>query len=72
MNNEHPAYSHPAVPVYAQKDSMSTQIDEKKKQALLRLLASWREEDEAEQRDTLAYLQRVLDEDRESNRKLFP
>jgi hypothetical protein len=37
------------------------------------LLASWCEDDdEAEQRETIEYLMRVLDEDRLSYRKLFP
>ncbi len=39
--------------------------------ALIQLLKSWREGDEEEQRDTLEYLQRALDEDRLSDRKLF-
>jgi hypothetical protein len=49
-------------------NSMSSQ----KKQALLELLRSWREGDEEEQRSTWEYLKRVLDEDRLSERKLFP
>jgi hypothetical protein len=36
------------------------------------LLRAWSEDDEDEQRETLEYLQRALDEDRLSNRKLFP
>ncbi len=43
-----------------------------KNTALQQLLNSWREGDEEEQRDTLEYLRKVLDEDRLSNRKLFP
>ncbi|HEX6608861.1 MAG TPA: hypothetical protein VF276_18320 [Chloroflexia bacterium] len=44
-----------------------------KNAALIRLLQSWRDSDDAdEQRETLAYLMRVLDEDRLSERKLFP
>jgi len=39
----------------------------------LELLRSWREEgDEAEQRETWEFLQQALDEDRLSNRPLFP
>lgn len=45
-------------------------------QALLDLLTSWIEDDDeesiAEQRETWEYLKRVLDEDRLSDRKLFP
>ncbi|MBV9864880.1 MAG: hypothetical protein JO316_05990 [Abitibacteriaceae bacterium] len=47
----------------------------KRNQAAITLLRSWREcsEEEAqEQRETGEYLMRVLDEDRLSNRKLFP
>jgi len=43
-----------------------------KNQAAIELLRSWRQGDEQEQRETLAYLKRVLDEDRLSDRKLFP
>ena len=41
-------------------------------EALLALLQSWDDEDPEEQRETLAYLQHVLDEDRLGQRKLFP
>jgi len=44
-------------------------------EAAIRLLRSWREGDDQEQerqRQTWEYLQRVLDEDRLSSRKLFP
>lgn len=44
----------------------------RKNQAAIELLRSWRHGDEQEQRETLAYLKRALDEDRLSNRKLFP
>jgi hypothetical protein len=40
--------------------------------ALIQLLRSWREGDEQEQRDTWEYLRQALDEDRLSERKLFP
>lgn len=44
--------------------------------ALVQLLESWREEDEKEdeqeQRDTWEQLKQALDQDRLSNRKLFP
>ena len=39
---------------------------------LVTLLESWMQENPAEQRETLAYLIQALDEDRPSNRKLFP
>jgi hypothetical protein len=42
-----------------------------KNQAAIQLLRLWREGDEQEQRETWEYLERVLDEDRLSNRKLF-
>ncbi len=46
--------------------------DIKKREAFIRLLESWREEDEQEQIETLKLLQQFLDEDRFSDRKLFP
>lgn len=43
------------------------------RQIAMALLQSWRNEQDAEeQKETGAYLQRVLDEDRLSDRKLFP
>ena len=36
------------------------------------LLQSWLEEDQEEQKETFEYLVRCLDEDRPSQRKLFP
>jgi hypothetical protein len=46
---------------------------ERSNRALLRLLASWCEPgEEEEQRETLDELKRALDEDRPSDRKLFP
>jgi hypothetical protein len=45
---------------------------ERSNEAVLRLLASWCDPgEEQEQRETLEYLKRVLDEDRPSSRKLF-
>ncbi len=43
-----------------------------KNHALIQLLKSWREGDEQEQRNTWEYLKQALDEDRLSERKLFP
>ena len=43
-----------------------------KNQFAIQLLRSWREEAPEEQRETLAYLKQVIDEDRLSDRKLFP
>lgn len=43
-----------------------------RKAALIELLRAWREGDEQEQRDTWEYLKQALDEDRLSDRKLFP
>ena len=49
------------------------QRQQEKNAAIIRLLQSWRESDDAaEQRETLAYLMRAIDEDRLSDRKLFP
>lgn len=51
-------------------------VDQRSKnEAAIRLLRSWREydkEDRQEQKETWEYLKRVLDEDRLSERKLFP
>ena len=41
-------------------------------EAGIRLLREWRKGDEQEQRETWEFLKRVLDQDRLSNRKLFP
>lgn len=50
--------------------------EEGRKAEIIRLLQSWREEDEEEdeqeQRATWEELKRALDEDRLSDRKLFP
>ncbi len=44
-----------------------------KSKELVKLLQSWREdEDGNEQKETLEYLKKVLDEDRLSDRRLFP
>ena len=42
-----------------------------KNQRVIDFLNAWESEDENEQRDTLAFLMRALDEDRPSGRKLF-
>ena len=41
-------------------------------QAAVDLLLSWQTDDEQEQRDTWDYLKRVLEEDRLSDRSIFP
>jgi uncharacterized protein (DUF1778 family) len=47
--------------------------DEDRRQRAIALLRSWREEGNAEQqRETMEYLIKALDEDRTSDRKLFP
>lgn len=48
-------------------------LTEDRRTRLVALLDSWMEdEDQEEQRETLDYLVRALDEDRASQRKLFP
>jgi hypothetical protein len=47
-------------------------IQSHKNYSLVQLLNSWREGDEQEQRETLNFLKKALDEDRVSERKLFP
>jgi hypothetical protein len=54
-------------------DEAILQERERSNQAVFRLIESWcRPEDEPEQRETLAYLKRALDEDRPADRKFFP
>jgi hypothetical protein len=56
----------------SETDAAFRERQQEKNAALLRLLQLWGESDDAaEQRETLAYLMRVLDEDRLSERKLF-
>ncbi|SRR6266849_2425028 len=55
------------------KNEFSQSIAQSQKNsALIQLLRSWREGDEQEQRKTWEYLKQALDEDRLSERKLFP
>jgi hypothetical protein len=44
----------------------------RRNQALIELLNEWDQEDPEEQRETLEFLMKALDEDRPSYRKLFP
>lgn len=44
----------------------------RKNKAMIELLRSWREEDEQEQRTTWELLREALEEDRWSDRELFP
>lgn len=48
------------------------EVQREKNQAAIRLLESWSEGDAQEQRETWEYLKRVLDQDRSSERRLFP
>ena len=54
------------------KEFPQSAAQSQKNRALIRLLRSWREGDEQEQRSTWEYLKQALDEDRLSERKLFP
>ena len=64
-------------PATRQQDSHEQTPEERRlvqierNQAAIALLKSWLDEDEEEQRETLAILMRTLDEDRPSYRKLF-
>ena len=62
----------PVVPLPIETDEAQRAEQRRANEAAIQLLRSWREGDSEEQRETLAYLQRVLDEDRPSDRKLFP
>ena len=54
------------------KELPQSAAQSQKNHALIQLLRSWREGDEQEQRSTWEYLKQTLDEDRLSERKLFP
>ena len=54
------------------KELPQSATQSQKNRALIQLLRSWREGDEQEQRSTWEYLKQALDEDRLSERKLFP
>lgn len=49
-----------------------TVLETPKNSGVVELLRSWCQEDEDEQRETLAHLKVALDENRFSHRKLFP
>jgi hypothetical protein len=62
------------APSHARESTAPGHIRDKqrqKNQAAIELLRSWRQGDEQEQQETLAYLKRALDEDRLSDRKHF-
>ena len=52
-------------------ESTREQDQMKRNQAVIALLNSWEQEDVDEQRETLEFLMRALDEDRLSSRKHF-
>ena len=54
------------------KELPQSAAQSQKNSALIQLPRSWREGDEQEQRSTWEYLKQALDEDRLSERKLFP
>ena len=60
-------------PVIVPVEQDEAQDQTSQAQAMLALFRAWEdEEDPEEQRETLAYLQQALDEDRPGARKLFP
>ena len=68
------AQSHGVTPgQYAIKLLDETLSDADRRQRAIALIRSWREEGNAEeQRETMEFLIKALDEDRTSDRKLFP
>jgi hypothetical protein len=54
-----------------EKEAAPTESEEKKITTKIRKLRSLLDDDRKEQRETFAYLQKALDEDRPSNRRLF-
>jgi len=61
----------PAQPAQT-PDAVSSSHPRQDPQAVIRVLRSWCEDDPDEQRETWEFLRRALDEDRLSDRKLFP
>ncbi len=61
-----------AVEVAERADSQERLEQIRKNEAAIQLLRLWRQGDEQEQRETWEYLKRTLEEDRLSDRKLFP
>ena len=57
-------------PLNVPTKQLETQQQQKREQAI-KLLQSWREDDEQEQKETWEYLHLALDQDRLSDRKLF-
>lgn len=53
-----------------QTTQLDTQEQQNREQAI-KLLQSWREDDEQEQKETWEYLKQALEQDRLSDRKLF-
>ncbi len=63
----------PSIMFQQNTSTENTLSEDMRRKALIRLLQSWREEgDEQDQIETLKFLQQALDEDRLSDRKLFP
>ena len=73
MNNEHPIiHSAQTVETEHNLGTIDAWHAVQEKTSLSRLIESWLEGDEQEQHDTLEALKKALDEDRLSERKLFP
>ena len=72
MNSGYPAYPNPTITEPVCDIHFQLPQEKEKNRALIQLLRSWREGDEQEQRSTWEYLKQALDEDRLSERKLFP
>jgi|SRR5450755_702643 hypothetical protein len=67
------AYESPHTASQSENKELSqSAAQSQKSRALIQLLRSWREGDEQEQRTTWEYLKHAIDEDRLSERKLFP
>ncbi len=53
----------PSITPRQDKPVENQPLDTKRREELLRLMQSWREGDEQEQKETLEFLQKALDED---------
>ena len=60
------------VPQNTLEENIQLTSPSPRNRALIELLRTWREGDEQEQKSTWEYLKQALDEDRLSDRKLFP
>ena len=64
--------AHTVVPTTPDERTAETELPANDVESAVALLQSWNDEDEQEQRETWEFLKTALDQDRLSDRKLFP